>query len=135
MMTCCHIIVQLESIDCFESRGMPDKIVAARPAWIRGTQKNRPVLPTLRTTFLNETLIYERSKPKKRAAGGLSAPHARSAIDRQRHAGDEACLIGSQKQRGVGDIPAGRRRIERAAGIVRPRQAFSTYYACKLTFR
>src|SRR5262245_33359139 len=37
----------------------------------------------------------------------LSPPHARTAVHRQRYAGNKTRFIGRQKQRGVGDIPAG----------------------------
>src|SRR3954471_13659132 len=37
----------------------------------------------------------------------LPPPHARAAIHRQRHAGNETGFVGSEKQRGVGDVPPG----------------------------
>src|ERR1700737_4818986 len=41
------------------------------------------------------------------SAAGLTPPHARTAVHRQRHAGDEAGLVRGQEQGCVGDVPGG----------------------------
>src|SRR4029079_9372584 len=50
---------------------------------------------------------FESSRMTSKRPYSLTAPYARAAVDRQCHAGNETRFIGREKQRGVGDVPAG----------------------------
>src|ERR1700687_4787646 len=58
-----------------------------------------PLTPRQRLRSIPSDSLFE--------ACALAPPHAGAAVYRQRHAGDEAGLVGSQEQGCVGDVPAG----------------------------
>jgi len=80
----------------------------------------------LETTVINATtgteldLAFGRADYTSRSIDVNKRP----AIDRERNAGDETCLVGRQKQGGVGDIPGGAHLVAQRRGRRRLRRGF-----------